>query len=76
VAKAAAHFRDRYPVNEIDGVRITFPHGWGLLRPSNTGPVLVMRFEADSAASLQTYRDEVEALLRGLGVDPTAGAGH
>jgi phosphomannomutase/phosphoglucomutase len=76
VAKAAAHFRDRYPVNEIDGVRITFPHGWGLLRPSNTGPVLVMRFEADSAESLQAYRDEVEALLRGLGVDPAAGAGH
>lgn len=76
VAKAAAHFRDRYPVNEIDGVRITFPQGWGLLRPSNTGPVLVMRFEAATAEVLQAYRDEVEALLRGLGVDPAAGAGH
>ncbi|MCK6573745.1 phosphomannomutase/phosphoglucomutase [Myxococcota bacterium] len=76
VAQAAEHFRGRYPVNEIDGVRITFPHGWGLLRPSNTGPVLVMRFEADSPARLAAYRDEVEACLRGLGVDVNAPGGH
>ena len=45
-----AHFASRYPVNTIDGVRITFPKGWGLLRASNTQPVLVMRFEATDAA--------------------------
>ncbi len=76
VAQAAEHFRGRYPVNEIDGVRITFPHGWGLLRPSNTGPVLVMRFEADTPARLTAYREEVEACLRGLGVDVNAPGGH
>jgi len=76
VAQAAEHFRERYPLNEIDGVRIAFPHGWGLLRPSNTGPVLVMRFEADTPARLLTYRDEVEACLRGLGVDVNAKGGH
>src|SRR5215208_1028139 len=46
VERAALHFASLYPVNTIDGVRITFPHGWGLLRASNTQPVLVMRFEA------------------------------
>ena len=64
VARAAEHFRGRYPVLDIDGVRLSFPHGWGLLRPSNTGPVLVMRFEADTAEHLAAYRDEVEAYLR------------
>ena len=49
VERAAAYFASRYPVNTIDGVRITFPKGWGLLRASNTQPVLVMRFEATDA---------------------------
>jgi phosphomannomutase/phosphoglucomutase len=39
-------FKARYPVIDIDGVRILFGDGWGLLRASNTQPVLVMRFEA------------------------------
>jgi phosphomannomutase/phosphoglucomutase len=64
VARAAAWFKERYPVNEIDGVRLTFPAGWGLLRPSNTQPVLVMRFEADTADHLEAYRAEVERFLR------------
>jgi phosphomannomutase/phosphoglucomutase len=46
VAKAAAHFAARYPVVTIDGVRVTYPDGWGLMRASNTQPVLVLRFEA------------------------------
>ena len=46
VERAAAHFAARYPVNTIDGVRITFPKGWGLLRASNTQAILVLRFEA------------------------------
>lgn len=62
--RAAAHFAARYASTDIDGVRIDFPHGWGLLRPSNTQPVLVMRFEADSAENLMAYRAEVEAWLR------------
>jgi hypothetical protein len=58
-----AHFRDRYPVNEIDGVRITFPHGWGLLRPSNTGPRAGHALRGGlGRARLTAYRDEVEAL--------------
>ena len=63
VEQAAKHFAARYPVATLDGVRITFPEGWGLLRASNTGPVLVMRFEATRAEALGAYRAEVEAWL-------------
>lgn len=48
-----------YNVNTIDGVRVTFDSGWGLVRASNTQPVLVMRFEAASEALLETYRNQV-----------------
>ena len=66
--RAAAYFADRYRVNTIDGVRIAFPDGWGLLRASNTQPVLVLRFEATSQAALERYRAEVAAWLAGQGV--------
>ncbi len=68
VARAAEHFAARYDVNTIDGVRIAFPDGWGLLRASNTQPVLVMRFEATSADALERYRGEVTAWLAEQGV--------
>jgi phosphomannomutase / phosphoglucomutase len=63
VERAAIHFASLYPVNTIDGVRITFPKGWGLLRASNTQPVLVMRFEATDPASRDEYRALVEGWL-------------
>lgn len=63
VERAALHFALHYPVNTIDGVRITFPQGWGLLRASNTQPVLVMRFEATDARARDAYRAEVEGWL-------------
>ena len=63
VTRAAEYFAARYPVSTLDGVRITFPDGWGLLRASNTQPVLVLRFEATSAAALAAYRAEVEGWL-------------
>ena len=65
---AAADFATRYPVNTIDGVRISFPDGWGLLRASNTQPVLVLRFEATSPEALARYREEVTGWLAVRGV--------
>ncbi len=63
VERAARYFAAKYPVSTLDGVRITFAEGWGLLRASNTQPVLVLRFEAASAAALAAYRSEVESWL-------------
>ena len=51
---------DGHDLIDVDGVRVRFPHGWGLLRASNTQPVLVMRFEAESPARLAEYRATVE----------------
>jgi phosphomannomutase / phosphoglucomutase len=45
---------------DVDGVRVCFPHGWGLVRASNTQPVLVMRFEAETPAQLAEYQRVVE----------------
>lgn len=65
VAKRLAQlFRASYPVIEIDGVRILFEDGWGLLRASNTQPALVMRFEARTEARLDAMRALVEDALR------------
>jgi phosphomannomutase/phosphoglucomutase len=68
VEAAARYFAARYDVVTLDGVRMSFPDGWGLLRASNTQPVLVLRFEAGSEAALAAYRGEVEAWLRSQGV--------
>ena len=68
VDQATAHFSARYPVNTIDGIRITYPDGWALLRSSNTQPVLVMRFEATSQESLSRYRAEMRTWLATQGV--------
>src|SRR5690349_12403369 len=63
VARVAEQFRKTHEVIDVDGVRVLFPEGWGLLRASNTQPVLVMRFEAASEALLARYQAEVEAAL-------------
>lgn len=66
VAEAAQKAFSEYPVNTIDGVRITFPCGWGLVRASNTQPVLVMRFEADTDDRLKEYQHLVETRIEDL----------
>jgi phosphomannomutase / phosphoglucomutase len=63
VARVAEHFKKQYRTIDIDGVRVIFPQGWGLLRASNTQPVLVMRFEAASEHLLKEYQAEVEDVL-------------
>ena len=76
VRDALAHFAARYKVSDVDGVRILFDGGWGLIRSSNTQPILVMRFEADSTSRLKEIQDEVEGWLTAQGVDVTPGTGH
>ena len=63
VEKIKKHFQKNSGLIEIDGVRIPYEDGWALVRSSNTQPVIVLRFEASSAASLQKIRAEVENLL-------------
>lgn len=48
----------------VDGVRVVFEHGWGLIRASNTQPVLVLRYEADSEANLSAIRTYMEKVLK------------
>jgi phosphomannomutase/phosphoglucomutase len=76
VAEALKHFASRYKVSDVDGVRILFDGGWGLIRSSNTQPILVMRFEADTPERLAAIRTEVEGWLTARGVDVTPGTGH
>jgi phosphomannomutase/phosphoglucomutase len=63
VQRVADHFKGIREVVDVDGVRVLFPDGWGLLRASNTQPVLVMRFEAANAELLSEYQREVENAL-------------
>ena len=65
-AAATEYFRKRYPIIDVDGVRVQFPEGWGLIRASNTQPALVLRFEASSAEKLAEYRRIVESALQEL----------
>jgi phosphomannomutase/phosphoglucomutase len=63
VKRVAEHFRETHQVVDIDGVRVLFPQGWGLVRASNTQPVLVERFEAVNEQLLGQYQKEVEDVL-------------
>ncbi|MCI8208651.1 phosphomannomutase [Pseudomonas sp. S25] len=53
----------------IDGVRVDYPKGWGLVRASNTTPVLVLRFEAETEAELQRIKDVFHAELKKVAPD-------
>ncbi len=61
-----ADFGDAASVSDIDGLRVDYPHGWGLVRASNTTPSLVIRFEADDEPGLkriqQTFRKQLLAV--------------
>jgi phosphomannomutase / phosphoglucomutase len=63
VRDVTAVFRKDYRIIDTDGVRILFPDGWGLIRASNTQPVLVLRFESSTAANLAAIRDIAEKEL-------------
>ena len=63
VSKVAEIMRGHHQIVEVDGVRVPFEHGWGLVRASNTQPVLVMRFEAESKKLLETYQHKIEEVV-------------
>jgi phosphomannomutase / phosphoglucomutase len=64
VEEAKAHFRELgYEIIDVDGMRLKFADGWGLLRASNTQPSLVLRFEAPSEVRLAEMRALVEGWL-------------
>jgi phosphomannomutase/phosphoglucomutase len=64
VAELAEHFKKLYDVIDIDGARVLFGDGWGLLRASNTQPVLVMRFEAKSEKRVREIAEVILGKLR------------
>ena len=68
VDRAVDYFRSRYDVIDVDGVRVLFGDGWGLMRASNTQPVIVARYEARTSERLQEIRNEMEEWLRAQGV--------
>lgn len=63
VARVTTFFKQRYDVIDVDGVRILFGDGWGLVRASNTQPVLVLRFEAKTPHRLEAIKQEVVTRL-------------
>jgi phosphomannomutase/phosphoglucomutase len=63
VQKVTDFFREKYNVIDIDGVRVLFEDGWGLVRASNTQPALVLRFEAISEDRLSEIRNLIESVL-------------
>jgi len=64
VDKVKGILAPKYEVIDVDGVRVTFPDGWGLVRASNTQPVLVLRFEAHSQKRLEEIRELVEGAIK------------
>jgi phosphomannomutase / phosphoglucomutase len=70
VERAVAHFRAKYDVIDVDGVRVLFGDGWGLIRASNTQPVLVTRYEALTKERLDQIQREMEDWLRSQGISP------
>ena len=66
VSKIVEAFRRDREVIDVDGARIQFPDGWGLVRASNTQPVLVLRFEAKDEETLNRIRSEVESRLQAM----------
>ena len=64
---AVKYFTDNYNCSTVDGVRINFDEGWGLVRASNTQPVIVCRFEATSVEKMDEYKNLVISKLNEIG---------
>jgi phosphomannomutase / phosphoglucomutase len=69
VSRAVRHFARDHEVVDVDGARVLFSDGWGLIRASNTEPVLVARYEARDAEALDRIRETMEDWLRAQEID-------
>jgi phosphomannomutase/phosphoglucomutase len=69
VDEAVAHYRTRHDVVDVDGARVLFGDGWGLIRASNTQPILVLRFEASSPERLAAIKADMEGWLSLRGIN-------
>lgn len=69
IEKIRSTLSKKYKTNEIDGVRVEFGDAWGLVRASNTQPVIVMRFEAQTPERLKEVRGIIEAEARTAGLN-------
>jgi phosphomannomutase/phosphoglucomutase len=68
VDRALEHFRQSHEVIDVDGARVLFGDGWGLLRTSNTQPVIVARFEAKTEERLAEIQGTMESWLETQGI--------
>ncbi|MEO0206783.1 MAG: phosphomannomutase/phosphoglucomutase [candidate division WOR-3 bacterium] len=68
VEKLKSEFKNKYKIIDIDGVRVDFGDGWGLIRASNTQPVLVLRFEARTEARLNEIKSLFLNNLEKIGI--------
>jgi phosphomannomutase/phosphoglucomutase len=57
------YFLNNANITTIDGVRVDYDNGWGLVRPSNTSPCLVLRFEADDEKTLGNIQEKFKVWL-------------
>jgi phosphomannomutase len=73
-SKAASAFSAPAKVSNIDGLRVDWPDGFGLIRASNTTPVLVLRFEGQTELALHRIEAEMLVLLRSVKPDAQLGA--
>ncbi|MDY0163968.1 phosphomannomutase/phosphoglucomutase [Desulfobotulus sp.] len=70
VRAVTAHYKKTHNVIDIDGARVLFEEGWGLVRASNTQPALVLRFEGKSTEARDAIRREMEEKVRTFSANP------
>jgi len=66
IERLKREWREGHEVIELDGLRVRFPQGWGLVRASNTQPALVLRFEGMTPQALREIRETMEEKVRSL----------
>lgn len=66
VESVKRYFKDKYPMIDIDGARVLFPDGWGLVRSSNTGPELIVRCESKTEEGVEKIKKELQTALSPL----------